>query len=56
MDSYKTDPDIGDKCSLNGDCSPLSDKFPTELNQTKNIDDIATPSELNFDQGMYNFY
>ncbi|XP_045486291.1 TBC1 domain family member 20 [Pieris rapae] len=50
MDSYDSDPESGDNCNLNGDCSPLSDKSPNDLNHTKNIDDIATPSELKFDQ------
>ncbi|XP_038222079.1 TBC1 domain family member 20 [Zerene cesonia] len=50
MDPNNADADSGDKCNINGDCSPLSDKLPSEINHTRNIDDIATPSELNFDQ------
>ncbi|XP_052758513.1 TBC1 domain family member 20 isoform X2 [Galleria mellonella] len=50
MESFNTDTDIGDKSISNGDCSPLSEKQAFDLNHTKNIDDISTPSELNFDQ------
>lgn len=53
MDSNNTETDIGDKCNLNGDCSP-AEKKPFDVNSTQNIDDIATPSELKFDQGIVN--
>ncbi|XP_059058117.1 TBC1 domain family member 20 [Achroia grisella] len=52
MESTYTDTDISDKCNSNGDCSPLSEKEAFDLNHTKNIDDISTPSELNFDQEL----
>ncbi|CAK1544295.1 unnamed protein product [Leptosia nina] len=48
MDPYNTDEDCVNKCNLNG--SPVLDRMSNDLNHTKNIDDIATPSELNFDQ------
>lgn len=54
MDSNNTDADIGDKCNSNGNCSPTLKKQPIELNHAKNIDDISTPSELKFDQGICN--
>ncbi|XP_030024339.2 TBC1 domain family member 20 [Manduca sexta] len=50
MESNKTDADIGDKCNINGDCSPAEKKQPLDLNHPKNIDDISTPSELKFDE------
>lgn len=49
MESNNIHADIGDKCNLNGDCSPTVNKQPFDLNNAKNIDDISTPSELKFD-------
>lgn len=54
MDSNNLDAGVGDKCNSNGDCSPTQEKQPFELNHVKNIDDISTPSELKFDQGIVN--
>lgn len=54
MDSNNTDTNIGDKCNSNGDCSPKSRRQPFEINHSKNIDDISTPSELKFDEGIVN--
>lgn len=54
MDSNILDAAIGDKCNSNGDCSPTQKKQALELNHAKNIDDISTPSELKFDQGIVN--
>lgn len=56
MESNNTDADIGDKCNLNGDCSPTPNKQSFDLNNAKNIDDISTPSELKFDEGIVNNY
>ncbi|XP_050670386.1 TBC1 domain family member 20 isoform X2 [Leptidea sinapis] len=50
MDSITLDTEYEDKWTINGDCSPISDTKSDEINHAKNIDDIATPSELNFDQ------
>lgn len=54
MESNNADSDAGDKCNLNGDCSKTELKRPLDFNHAKNIDDIATPSELKFDQGTVN--
>ena len=56
MESNNTDADIGDKCNTNGDCSPTPKKPSFDLNNAKNIDDISTPSELKFDEGIVNNY
>lgn len=56
MESNNTDTDIGDKCNTNGDCSPTPKKQSFDLNNAKNIDDISTPSELKFDEGIVNNY
>lgn len=56
MESNNTDADIGDKCNTNGDCSPTPKKTSFDLNNAKNIDDISTPSELKFDEGIVNNY
>lgn len=56
MESNKTDADIGDKCNSNGDCSPTPNKQSFDINNAKNIDDISTPSELKFDEGIVNNY
>lgn len=53
MESNNVDAGIGDMCNSNGDCSPTQKTQKFELNHGKNIDDISTPSELKFDQGMY---
>ncbi|XP_075992774.1 TBC1 domain family member 20 isoform X1 [Anticarsia gemmatalis] len=50
MESNNPDADVGDKCNLNGDCSPAVIKQPFDLNNAKNIDDIFEPSELKFDE------
>ncbi|KAM3957534.1 LOW QUALITY PROTEIN: TBC1 domain family member 20 [Aphomia sociella] len=52
MESNIIDTDINDKCTLNGDCSPTSEKQTFDLNHSKNIDDISTPSELKFDEEL----
>lgn len=56
MESNKLDTDVGDKCNLNGDCSSPPKKQSFNMNHAKNIDDISTPSELKFDQGIVNNY
>ncbi|KAJ0182151.1 hypothetical protein K1T71_002873 [Dendrolimus kikuchii] len=50
MELNNTDAEVGDKCNLNGDCSPLDIKDPLDRSHAKNIDDISTPSELKFDE------
>ncbi|XP_023946440.2 TBC1 domain family member 20 [Bicyclus anynana] len=50
MESHNPDGETGDKCDINGDCSPISNKDTVSFNHTKNIDDISTPSELKFDE------
>ncbi|XP_047544096.1 TBC1 domain family member 20 [Vanessa atalanta] len=50
MESISPDGDSGDKYTINGDCSPTSNKDSNSLNHAKNIDDISTPSELKFDE------
>ncbi|XP_045459197.1 TBC1 domain family member 20 [Melitaea cinxia] len=50
MESTSPDAESGDKCAINGDCSPISNKDSNGLNHAKNIDDISTPSELKFDE------
>ncbi|CAH2067611.1 unnamed protein product, partial [Iphiclides podalirius] len=45
-----SDLDVGESCNINGNCTPLSKKHSVDLNHTKNIDDISTPSELKFDE------
>ncbi|XP_050362069.1 TBC1 domain family member 20 [Nymphalis io] len=50
MESISSDGDSGDKYTINGDCSPTSNKDSNSLNHAKNIDDISTPSELKFDE------
>ncbi|XP_053606412.1 TBC1 domain family member 20 isoform X2 [Plodia interpunctella] len=50
MESINSDADSGDNCNINGDCSPLAEKPAFDLNHTKNIDDISSPSELKFDK------
>lgn len=54
MESINKDTDVGDKCNLNGDCSPPPKNHSFDMNHAKNIDDISTPSELKFDQGIVN--
>lgn len=53
MDPNRPD-DEGDKCKYNGDCSPQSVKSSLDLSNNKNIDDIYSPSDLKFDQGIVN--
>ncbi|XP_045760882.1 TBC1 domain family member 20 [Maniola jurtina] len=50
MESHSSDAETGDKCDINGDCSPISNKDTASFNHAKNIDDISTPSELKFDE------
>ncbi|XP_034841115.1 TBC1 domain family member 20 [Maniola hyperantus] len=50
MESHNSDAETGDKCDVNGDCSPISNKDTAGFNHAKNIDDISTPSELRFDE------
>lgn len=52
MESSSPEPESVDKCSINGDCSPLPNDLQLDINHVKNIDDISTPSELKFDQGI----
>lgn len=56
MESTSPDAESGDKCAINGDCSPISNRDSNGLNHAKNIDDISTPSELKFDEGIVNNY
>lgn len=55
MEFDKSDGDIKEKCSTNGNCTPSEKKNSLELNHSKNIDDISTPSELKFDLGTINY-
>lgn len=54
MDSNNTDADIGDNLITNNDHTLEAKKQQFDLNHAKNIDDISTPSELKFDQGIVN--
>lgn len=54
MELNNTDGDVGDMCNLNGDCSVVDKGDPLDRSHAKNIDDIATPSELKFDEGIVN--
>ncbi|KAL4710265.1 hypothetical protein ACJJTC_003545 [Scirpophaga incertulas] len=54
MESNNIDGDAGEKHNINGDCLPSPKSQSFDLNHTKNIDDISTPSELKFDQ-EFNF-
>lgn len=54
MESNSPDAGIGDKFDVNGDCSPTSTRDTGSFNHAKNIDDISTPSELKFDEGIVN--
>lgn len=56
MESTSPDAERSDKCAINGDCSPTFNNDSTSLNHSKNIDDISTPSELKFDEGIVNNY
>lgn len=56
MESINTDSERSDKCNINGDCSPITDNESNNFNHAKNIDDISTPSELKFDEGIVNNY
>lgn len=49
MESNNKDSEVIDKSVMNGECSPAESIHPTNLNKTKNIDVISTPSELKFD-------
>lgn len=48
------DADISDKVNSNSDNPPSPKKQHFDLNHAKNIDEISTPSELKFDQGIVN--
>ncbi|KAI5636026.1 rab-GTPase-TBC domain-containing protein [Phthorimaea operculella] len=50
MEQNNPEIDMSDKCTVNGDCSPPENKRPSDFNHAKNIDDIATPSDLKFDE------
>ncbi|CAH0405060.1 unnamed protein product [Chilo suppressalis] len=50
MEFNNFDSATDDKSNLNGDCSPPPTKQAFDMNHTKNIDDISTPSELKFDE------
>ncbi|KAJ2953973.1 hypothetical protein O0L34_g1615 [Tuta absoluta] len=50
MEPNNREIDMSDKCTVNGDCSPPENKRPSDFNHAKNIDDIATPSDLKFDE------
>lgn len=54
MEDKNQESNIGDTCNLNGNCSPPTKNNSIDLNHTKNIDDISTPSELKFDEGIVN--
>lgn len=54
MESYNPDESPGYGSNTSGDISPPPKKQYLELNNSKNIDDISTPSELKFDQGIVN--
>lgn len=56
MEPNKPEADVGEKCNINGNCSPPLKKPIIDLNHAKNIDDISTPSELKFDEGIVNNY
>lgn len=53
MESNKLNADASDICSGDGICSPPTKKPVLDLNHTRNIDDISTPSDLKFDEGLY---
>lgn len=53
MEVNKLNTEASDICSGNGNCSPPRKKPVLDLNHTRNIDDISTPSDLKFDEGTY---
>ncbi|KAI8428333.1 hypothetical protein MSG28_002527 [Choristoneura fumiferana] len=50
MEPSKPEAEVGEKCNINGNCSPPPKKPIIDVNHAKNIDDISTPSELKFDE------
>lgn len=56
MEPNKPEAEIGDKCNINGNCSPPAKNPTIDVNHLQNIDDISTPSELQFDEGIVNNY
>lgn len=54
MEVKNPDSELGDTYNFNGSCTPPSKNHSVDLNHAKNIDDISTPSELKFDEGIVN--